>query len=410
VRLNTFIASRYLFSKKSTNAINLISAISVTGTMVGTMALVIILSVFNGLEDLIETRYNAFDADYKILPTEGKTFPFDSTLLKTVKTLDYIQAIEPILEENALVKYGENYHPAHLKGVPLDYRSFNGLDTMLTKGSYLLQLKERPAAIVGQEIANMLSVNIDYITPLKIYVPRRIKHISMDPQKAFKSAFAYPSATFSIEQDLDNYVILPFYFVEQLLGYHHQVTSLEINTKKNVSSSKIKHDLTKILGHPVVVKNRFQQHAFVYKIMQSEKVVVFLILTLILLIASFNIIGSLSMLIIEKEKDIFTFFALGFSRQRIQTIFLSEGMLITFIGAFLGIVFGVLVSWLQQTFGFVKLQGSSSDAFIVQAYPVAIHFLDIVVVFITVILIGYLASRYPVRFIVRKKIRNNEID
>jgi len=209
---------------------------------------------------------------------------------------------------------------------------------------------------------------------------------------------------------LDNYVILPFHFVEQLLGYHHQVTSLEINTKKNVSSSKIKHDLTKILGHPIVVKDRFQQHAFVYKIMQSEKIVIFLILTLILLIASFNIIGSLSMLIIEKEKDIFTFFSLGFSHQEIQNIFLFEGILITFIGAFGGIVFGVFISLLQQAFGIIKLYNNSSGTFIIQAYPVTIHATDIIIVFFTVILIGYLASRYPVRFIVRKKIKNNEIN
>ena len=409
MRLNAFIARRYLFSKKSTNAINLISGISVVGTMVGTMALVIILSVFNGLEDLIETRYNVFDADYKVLPTEGKTLAFDSTQWSAIKALNYVKSVEPILEENALVKYQKKYHPARLKGVMNDYKTFVRLDTMLTQGDFRLWINKQPAAVVGQEIASMLSVSVNYLTPLRIYVPKRTKKISMNPQNAFKSAMAYPSAVFSVEQDVDNYILLPFEFVASLLEYDHRITSLEINTKKNISETKITEDLNAILHQSVEVKNRFQQHAFVYKIMQSEKVVVFLILTLILLIASFNIIGSLSMLIIEKEKDIYTFFALGLTRQRIQKIFLTEGMLITFIGAVLGIFFGILISWLQQRFGFVKLQGSSDNSFIIQAYPVAIHVVDVVVVFFTVILIGYVASRYPVRFIVRKKMQNEEL-
>lgn len=376
--------------------------ISVAGIAIGTMALIVILSIFNGLEELIISRYNTFDPDFRIEAVTGKTFQVDSNLFRQVKAIKDVKYVVPVIEENALVKYGKKYFPAHLMGVSGDFVKMSCMDTMITAGQFLLKDDSIPTAVVGQSIAGILGLQLDAFKPLHIYVPRRMKKVTMNPDEAFKRRVVVPIGTFSVEPEIDNYLLLPIGFVGQLLDYKNQVTGLEIAVNDGAKEKNIRKSLSKIFGDKVIVKNRFQQHQFVYKIMRTEKVVVFLILALILLIASFNVVGSLTMLIIEKRKDIKTFNALGMSMQKIKSIFLSEGLMITVFGVVLGMVLGFIFCLLQIHFGLIKLNGYQNDAFIIQAYPVSMHVSDFILVFVTVVLIGYIAARYPVRFIVRK--------
>jgi len=376
--------------------------ISVVGIAIGTMALIVILSIFNGLEELIISRYNTFDPDFRIEAVTGKTFQVDSNLFRQVKAIKEVKYVVPVIEENALVKYGKKYFPAHLMGVAGDFVKMSCMDTMITAGQFLLKDDSIPTAVVGQSIAGILGLKIDAFKPLHIYVPNRMKKVTMNPEEAFKRRVVVPIGTFSVEPEIDNYVLLPIRFVGQLLDYKNQITGLEIAVNQGAKEKNVRKSLSKIFGNKVIVKNRFQQHQFVYKIMRTEKVIVFLILALILLIASFNVVGSLTMLILEKRKDIKTFNALGMSMQKIKSIFFAEGWMITVIGVILGMFLGFAFCLLQIHFGLIKLNGYQNDAFIIQAYPVSMHISDFILVFVTVVFIGYIAARYPVRFIVRK--------
>ncbi len=402
MKLTFFIARHYFFSKKSTNVINIISLISVIGIAIGTMALIVILSIFNGLEELIISRYDAFDPDYRIESVEGKTFKIDSNICRQVKAIPGVKDITPVVEENALVKYGDKYFPTHLMGVSDHFVKMTGIDTMMVYGQFKLLGDSLPSAVIGQSVAVVLGLQFNSLTPMQIYVPRRLKKVTMNPDEAFRRKTVVPVGTFSIEPEIDEYIILPIGFVSKLLDYKNQVTGIMVDANKKVSESEIRRSFKKIFGDLVVVKNRFEQHEFIYKVMKTEKVIVFLILVLIMLIASFNIIGSLSMLIIEKKKDIKTFNSLGMTMQNIKAIFLTEGWMISIFGASLGLLLGFIFNVLQTNFGLIKLQGYQSNAFIIQAYPVSMHIMDFIVVFVTVVFIGFIAARYPVRFIVRK--------
>lgn len=402
MRLTFFIARHYFFSKKSTNVINIISLISVIGIAIGTMALIVILSIFNGLEELIISRYDAFDPDYRIESVVGKTFNIDSNICRQISSIHGVKDITPIVEENALVKYGDKYYPAHLMGVSNQFVKMTGIDTMMVYGHFKLLGDSVPSAIIGQTVANILGFQMNALTPMQIYVPQRLKKVSMNLDEAFKRKTVVPVGIFSIEPEIDEYIILPISFVSCLLDYKNKVTGILVDANNNVSEREIRKSFNKIFGNLVVVKNRFEQHEFIYKVMKTEKVIVFLILVLIMFIASFNIIGSLSMLIIEKKKDIKTFNAIGMTMQKIKAIFLTEGWMIAIFGASLGLLLGFIFNVLQINFGIIKLQGNQSNAFIIQAYPVSMHIMDFVIVFVTVVLIGFIAARYPVRFIVRK--------
>ncbi len=403
MRLEFFIASHYLLSKKSTNVINLISLISIAGIAIGTAALLIILSIFNGLEDLIISRYNSFDPDLKVLPEKGKTFPFDSTTYAKLLKLDGIKCVVPVVEENVLVKYGDVYHPARIKGVAENFSCLNGIDTMITAGEYRLEVNGYPVAVVGQNIAAALSVQVNFITPLVIYAPKRTKKVVINPEKAFVKKPLFAAGIFSVEPEIDDYVIVPFDFACELLQYKNEVSSVEIALSGQAGSEKLKKDIVGIIGGNVVIKDRLEQHKFIYKILKSEKMITYLILTLIIIIASFTLIGSLSMLIIEKKQDIRTFYSLGMTTSTIKRIFFTEGLLIALVGSVSGLLLGAGFVRLQEKFGLIKLYSADgSGNFIVDAYPVRLDMLDVVLVFVTVMAIGFLASKYPVRFIVRK--------
>lgn len=402
MNLRYFIAKRYLFSKKSTNVINVISAITATGLAVGTMALIVVLSVFNGLESLIVERFNSFDPDLKIVPVVGKTFIPDSLTLKRLTETPGIKLYSESIEENALIRYEDIYHPFVMKGVSNSFSSMTGIDSMMVNGRFMLDYQGSPVAVMGMGVSAYLSVSLNFVAPLKVYIPKRNSEFTDDPDKAFKIKQIYPVGIYGIDPEVDQYIIVPLKFARELLDYKKEVSAIEVQLKSGANAHAIERSVQKLFGNKYDVKNRYEQHILIYKIMKSEKVIVFLILAFILLIASFNIIGSLTMLIIEKKEDIGTLRSMGMTIPDIRKLFLLEGWLISIIGALAGLILGALICFLQMKFGFVPMQGSTPDAFIVNYYPVEIRALDVVLTFATVLVIGYLASRFPVRYITRR--------
>jgi len=392
------IAKRYLFSKKSRNAINVISAVSVAGVAIGTIALIVVLSVFNGFDNLVQSLFNSFDPDLKITSVIGKTFPANNEKIQMLEKADGILYLTEVVEENALLRYDERQYIATIKGVGEDFVKMSGIDSMIIDGDFTLVKDGKPYAVMGQGVAVNLAVGLNFISPVVFYVPRNTKLISMNPAKAFNRKYIFPSGIFAIQQDFDSkYVIVPLFFARDLLGYTNEVSAIEIKVNPAYETSVVQGNIKELLGPDFSVKNRFEQQELLYKIMKSEKWAIFLILTFILVIASFNVIGSLTMLIIEKKKDIGILRSMGTSLSMLRRIFLFEGWMISLLGAFSGLILGTLICWVQQKFGIIKLQGSGS--FVIDAYPVSIELLDLIWVFLTVLLIGYLASWYPVRYI-----------
>lgn len=406
MKLPLYIAKRYLFAKKSRNAINVISSISVAGVTVGTMALIIVLSVFNGLETLVRSIFNTFDPDLMITAAEGKTFIPDSVSLSLLSSIDGVSCYSLCLEENALIKYGEKQYIATIKGVDDNYTMVTGIDSSMWDGEFTLMSEQgRPYAVPGIGIANSLGMRINFITPLMIYVPKRTGSTDLNPEDAFIRNFIFPSGIYQVEQEYDSkYVFIPIGFARELLEFEKEVTSLEIRFTNESRESEIQKDVKRIFGKSFIVQNKYEQQEIFYKVMRSERLAIFLILTLILIIASFSIIGSLTMLIIEKERDIEILRSLGADNMLIRKIFIFEGWLISIIGAFTGIILGFAVCWIQQTFGLVRLQ---SETLIMDAYPVVMKIKDFIIVPATVLLIGFWAAWYPVRFLTKKYLSRN---
>jgi len=408
VNLSFYIARRYLLGKKSRNAINVISSISVLGVATGTMALVIVLSVFNGFDQVVKSLFSTFDPDIKISAVEGKTFVPGEQMLDSLGAIPGIQAVSEVVEENVLLLYGDKQHIATIKGVDDAFREVTGIDSMVYEGSMKLKERNRPYAVVGQGVAYSLRIGLNFVDPLFVYTIDRKSRINMSqPEESIRRDFIYPSGIFAIEQDYDSrYIITPIEFARKLLDYDREVSFLELKLDPVFQEEMVQHEIVAVMGERYHVKNRQQQNELFYRVMKSEKWAIFLILTFILIIASFNIIGSLSMLIIEKKKDILTLRNMGANNRLIQRIFLVEGWLISVIGSITGLILGTLISWIQQQFGVIKLSGSGT--FIIEAYPVRIQLVDIAMIWITVLLIGLIAARYPVRQISRKYLQRIE--
>lgn len=402
MNLSFYIAKRYLLGKKSQNAINIISGISILGITTGTMALVIVLSVFNGFDSVVKSLFNTFDPELEISATEGKTFVPDPATSRSILELPGVTAMSEVLEENVLLLYGDRQHIATIKGVDEAYKDVTGLDTMVFEGSMKLKDLNRDYAVVGQGVAYKLGVGLSFIDPLWVYTIDRKAIINMsNPEESIRRDFLYPSGIFIVESDIDSrYVFTDIEFVRELLSYQREVSFLELRLNPDFPPEQVQNDIAELLGDGFKVKNREQQNELFYRVMRSEKWAIFLILTFILIIASFNIIGSLSMLIIDKKKDILSLRNMGASNSLIKKIFLVEGWLISAIGSISGLLLGTTISWIQQHFGVIKLTGSGS--FIIDAYPVHIELIDILLIWITVLLIGFLAARYPVRQVSRK--------
>ncbi|MGQ9620678.1 MAG: FtsX-like permease family protein, partial [Bacteroidales bacterium] len=404
MKFSLYIATRYLLAKKSRNAINVISAVSVAGVTVGTMALIIVLSVFNGLEDMINRIFTIFDPDIRITAATGKVFVPDSSKLLRLAQVPGIVSFSQILEENSLLRYGERQYIATIRGVDNNYSKVTEVDSTIIEGEFRLKSPGgRPETVLGAGVAEYLGLNINFVTPLQIYVPRRTGSVNINPENAFIEKYISPSGIYQIEHEFDSrYYFVPIDFARELLEYETEISSIDIRINEMTRVETVQNLVMEIFGNNFNVQNRFQQKEIFYKVMRSERLAIFIILTLILVIASFNIIGSLTMLIIEKERDIAILRSLGADNTLIRRIFLMEGWLISIIGAAAGIVFGFIICWLQQRYGVIKLP---SETLIISTYPVVLKLKDFIIVPSTVLLIGFLAAWYPVRYLSRKYLK-----
>ncbi|HOF22110.1 MAG TPA: FtsX-like permease family protein [Bacteroidales bacterium] len=407
MKLALYIAKRYLFAKKSRNAINVISGVSVAGVTVGTMALIIILSVFNGLELLVTAIFNTFDPDLKITAAEGKTFIPDTARLHRLSRIDGVSCYSLTLEENAYLKYGDREYIGTIKGVDENYVRVTGIDSTMWEGEFLLTSENmRPWAVAGLGVANHLGMRVNFVTPLFIYVPRKSAGSSMDYENAFIRKYIFPSGIFQIEQTYDSkYVYLPLDFTRELIQDEEGVSSIEIKLSANADANRVRKNVNSIFGEDLVIRNRYEQQEIFYKVMRSERLAIFMILTLIIIIASFNIVGSLTMLIIEKERDIEILRSLGADNKLIRKIFIFEGWLISIIGTAAGVILGFIICWIQQEYGVVRLNTST---LIMESYPVVMKARDFIIIPATVLLIGFWAAWYPVRFLTRKYLGKHE--
>lgn len=399
-----YIAKRYLLAKKSHNAINIISIISVMGVTVGTMALVVILSVFNGFDELVSSLINSFNPDLKVIPATGKTFIPSSDTLAMIKDIPRVYDVSSALEDRALVRYDEQQTTAVVKGVSANYYSISGIDSMIVEGYFDPSAAYEPTALIGRGIRIYLNVNVVSPRQLVFYVPRRTGTVSFDAARALNRRYIPVSGVFSIEQDYDlTYIIVPLHFASDLFEYHNgEISMLEIKLAGGAGAARIQQKVEELMGDRFVVQNRYQQNEVFYKTMKAEKWAIFLILVFILVVASFNIIGTLTMLMIEKKKDMVTLNNLGADTKLIKRVFLTEGWLVSTSGALTGTLLGLLVCWIQQRFELIRLQGSGS--FIIDAYPVSVVASDVIIIFFAVLVIGLIATWYPVRYFTKKHI------
>ena len=401
-----FVARRYLFSKKSTHAINIISAISVVGVAVATMALVVTLSVFNGFHDLVATFFTSFDPQLKVQPVEGKTVAADDSVLTKIRQLPQIEVATECVEDQALAIYNGHQAMVMVKGVEDNFDSLTHINEILVgDGEFILHAAGMDYGILGIRLAETLGTGYFYQRPLKIYAPRREGQYDMtDPEQAFEEDQVYsPNVLFNVKQARydKNYILTSISFARRLCDQQGMLSSLELRLKPGSSFERAKSEIAELCGDRFTVKDRFEQQDDTFKIMKIEKFIAYIFLTFILMVACFNIIGSLSMLIIDKKDDVVTLRNLGANDHQIVQIFLFEGRLISAIGAISGILLGLLLCGLQQQFGLVSL-GSTSGAFIINAYPVSVHPMDIVIIFFTVLIVGFLAVWYPVRYFARR--------
>ncbi len=399
-----YIARRYLISKKSHNIINFISGISVLGVTVGTLALVIVLSVFNGFEDLVLSLINSFNPDLKIEAVTGKVIHMDDFPEEKLKKIQGVKSIIPVIEEKALVKYRDKQHIVTMKGVGEGFEKISPVNDFIISGELKLKQGDQDFAVIGAGVAWYLSLYLgDFTPPVMVYLPKRTRKSFSGPlAQAFNDATIPVSGVFAIQQEFDSqYVLVPIGLMKNLLEYSDEVSSLEIALAVGSDTEKVQKQIIRILGEDFSVKNRFQQQELLYKVMKSEKWAIFFILVFILIIATFNVIGSLSMLILDKKKDIAVLWSLGADKKLIKRIFTIEGMLISVAGGILGLVLGGMLAWLQQQYGFIKL-GGDGGSYIIEAYPVKVKISDLVYILLTVLFIGFVTVWYPVRQISRK--------
>ena len=404
-----YIARRYLFSKKSTHAINVISSISVVGVAVATMALVVTLSVFNGFHDLVASFFTQMDPQLKVTPVKGKTALADDPILTRIRQLPEVEVATECLEEQALAVYGNRQQMVKVKGVEDNFNQLTHIQEILEgDGSFELHAADMHYGIPGLGVAYQLGLGYTYDHPLKIYAPRREGQLNMtNPTEGFMEDELYsPGVVFCMKQGKydKNYILTSLAFTRHLFDLEGRLSSLELRLKPGSDFERVKRQMEEIAGDQFYVQDRYEQQNDTFRIMKVEKLIAYVFLTFILVIACFNIIGSLSMLIIDKKEDVVTLRNLGASERQIIHVFLFEGRLISAIGAVIGVVVGLLLCWVQQQYGIVRL-GSSEGSFVVDAYPVSVHPWDIVLVFFTVLAVGFLSVWYPVRYFSRRLLK-----
>lgn len=408
MNLPFYIARRYLFAKKSTHVINLISGISVVGVAVATMALVVTLSVFNGFHDLVASFLTAFDPQIEVVPAQGKSTPADDPVLAKIRALPEVDVVTECVEDKALAVYEGRQAMVTVKGVDDNFDQLTHInDILYGDGSFSLHAANLQYGTVGIRLADNLGMSADWDGYLHIYAPRREGQLDMmNPTEGFvEDSLISPGVVFSVKSSRydSGYVLTSIGFARSLFGMQGMVSQLEIRLKPGSDIDAVKKEMRQIAGGKYNVLDRLEQQADTFRIMKIEKFIAYIFLTFILAVACFNIIGSLSMLIIDKKDDVATLRNMGATDRQITRIFLFEGRMISVIGAVAGILLGLLLCWLQQRYGLVAL-GQSSGSFVVDAYPVSVHYEDVLIVFVTVIAVGFASVWYPVRYFAKRLI------
>jgi lipoprotein-releasing system permease protein len=410
MNLPFFIAKRYLVSRKKQNIINIISGISLAGVVIGTMAIIIVVSVLNGFTTLIGLFYSNFDPDLKITAVEGKMFDPQTANIDKIKTLSGVVSYAEVIEEVAMLKYGRQQYFATVKGVPDNYTEYTNIDKLLIEGKYYLEKDGINYVVLGRGVANYLGAGISFLDPIHIYVPKKGIQNSLNPARSITSDYIFPSAVFAVLEEIDaKYILVSKNYASELFETGNSISAIELDLDDSANAQQIQKSIETVLGEGFHVKNKEQQHDLVFKTMKSEKWAVYFILVFILILASGNMIGNLTMLYIDKKEDISIMRSMGLSTKNINRIFLYEGWLISLVGGIIGTALGVFVCWLQINFELIKLPGAT-NSFIISAYPVQIIFTDILLAFGAVLLIGFAASWYPVKFMSRKHLSESNIN
>lgn len=409
MNLPFYIARRYLFSKKKHNAVNIISGISVCGVALATLAMVCTLSVFNGFQDMVAGFFTAFDPELKITVREGKVFRPDTEALQRVRALPEIEVWTETLEENAMVQYKDRQLMAVIKGVEDNFEQLTSIDSLLYgTGQFILKDDVVEYGLLGIDLMSQLGTGIQFVDPLQVYAPKRNVRVNLaNPAAAFTREYLFsPGAVFVVNQEKydAHYVLTSIDFARRLFHYDTEVTAIELKLNSDSDVSAVKKKIAGLLGEGFRVQDRYEQQADVFRIMEIEKLISYLFLTFILAITCFNVIGSLSMLILDKREDVETLRHLGADDRLIVRIFLFEGRMISVFGAVGGILLGLLLCFAQQQFGFITL-GGGNGAFLVDAYPVSVHVMDVLLIFVTVIVVGFLSVWYPVHYLSKRLLR-----
>ena len=396
MKLAFFIARRYLFAQKRRSVINVISWISLIGIAVGTMALIIVLSVYNGIGNLTQSLFNVFDAELKIEPKEGKTFYLNQIRYNEIQTIANIEYTSPIAEENMWITYKKQNEIATVRGVDNNYHSITGIDSLIHVGHYQLKNEQgNKYIIMGEGLYYKLGISsYDAHTPVGIHIPKRNANIGLSFERTFNSGYALTAGCFNIQDDYDRkYIIADIDFVRELMNYaSDEVSSIAISLKDKEKIDDIKQEISKLIGDDYTVKDRFEQQPLYYKIFKSERMGIFLILSLIILIATLNLISSLSLLIMDKRKDIKTLQSVGANKFLIKKIFFTEGIMIAIVGVFIGMILGFIICFIQQEFGIIKMGAN----FVVSSFPVAMQASDFVTVFFLVTTISFVSVSFTI--------------
>lgn len=406
-----YIASRYLLSKKSHHAINIISGVSVCGVAIATAALVCILSVFNGFQDMVAGLFTAFDPELKVVPAEGKFMPADAKELEELRRMDGIAVYTETLEDNALLVINNRQTMVTIKGVEDNFEELTNIDDILVgDGLFDLHADVIDYGILGSNLLLQLGLPTDFSSAIQVYAPRKGERINLaDPRESLNQDELYsPKVGFMVKQNKydSNYVITNIGFARRLFERQGYVSAVELKMKDGADLNSAKKKIQKLLGEKYSVLDRYEQQEDAFKIMKIEKLISYIFLTFILMIACFNIVGSLSMLIIDKKQDAITLRNLGATDKQISSIFMIEGRMICLLGAVIGIALGLSLCLLQQHFGLIRF-GNSEGSYIIDAYPVSVHALDIVLIFVTVVVVGFMSVWYPVRHLSKKYTKDN---
>lgn len=396
------IARRYLYAKKSQNIINVISMISIFGVLTGSMALVIVLSVFNGVHGMMEGLYTAFDPDLKVVPASGKVISTDSIAYQDIKQSEGVLHVAEVLEHQALLRFRNRKIPGMVMGVDTLFNKVSSIDSIMIDGKYELKYKSEFRGVIGKRLADQLAIRLNFVTPLSMYVPKRKGNVNlMAPQNAFKQEYLSPSGFFAINQEEydGQYLLVDIEQARRLLQYDDKIiSSLAIKVEDGIEIGRVEKRIQALVGPQMDVLNQQEQHAAFYKVMKVEKLMAYIILSFIIAIAAFNIVANLAMLIYEKKESIFTLKSMGADKRLITRIFMTEGWLISVAGIIIGSLLGIVMVLIQQHFGIIKFIGSGN--YITDAYPVILQWTDVILVIITVSIISALAAWYPVRVIV----------